>query len=442
MFIISVIFIFAAVKTDNETIIIPVGEIIRNRLDELNISQTELAVRVGEHIQTISAILCGKREITIPLSVRLDQELGFTPGTLAIAQTQLLVKKELEGKQMESKQEKKLLIMEKIKNNGGFWSYSGIPEHLDDDSVIEASLVHLDLEDLPLLFGIWSKAHIKKIWKERLVSQGKRMDILNYILAVKLFKYLRHTRASQLAKGIIILVIITWLSGVFHLYIFNTILTTIMNWGVLALMIIFQPELRRGLEQLGTNQFSKLIGIDKSIEVKTKENIYRIVIAATELSKSKTGALIVIERDIKLNDIIDTGIMMDSEISPQLLVNIFVPKTPLHDGAVVISDNKIIAASCMLPLADDKDIARELGTRHRAAIGISKETDCVAVVVSEETGKISIAKEGTLIADVKEETLKKILIKYLITIKDIEQEKNAKIQRFKNLYKKNKKSEE
>ena len=230
-------------------------------------------------------------------------------------------------------------------------------------------------------------------------------------LVVKLFKSIRHTRASQLAKGIVILIIITWLSGLLHLYVFNAIMTAIMNWGVLALMIIFQPELRRGLEQLGTNQFSKLIGIDKSIEVKTKENIYRIVIAATELSKTRTGALIVIERDIKLNDIIDTGIAMDSEISPQLLVNIFTPRTPLHDGAVVISDNKIAAASCMLPLADDKDIARELGTRHRAAIGISKETDCVAVVVSEETGKISIAKEGTLIADVKEETLKKIIIK-------------------------------
>lgn len=255
-------------------------------------------------------------------------------------------------------------------------------------------------------------------------------------LVVKLFKSIRHTRASQLAKGIVILIIITWLSGLLHLYVFNAIMTAIMNWGVLALMIIFQPELRRGLEQLGTNQFSKFIGIDKSIEVKTKENIYRIVIAATELSKTRTGALIVIERDIKLNDIIDTGIAMDSEISPQLLVNIFTPRTPLHDGAVVISDNKIAAASCMLPLADDKDIARELGTRHRAAIGISKETDCVAVVVSEETGKISIAKEGTLIADVKEETLKKILIKYLITIKDIEQEKNEKIKRFKKFYKK------
>ena len=125
------------------------------------------------------------------------------------------------------------------------------------------------------------------------------------------------------------------------------------------MQIIFQPELRRGLEQLGTNKFSQFIGIDKSIEVKTKENIYRIVIAATELAKSRTGALIVVERDIKLNDIIDSGIFMDAEISPQLLVNIFTTKTPLHDGAVVIKDNKIAAASCILPLADDKDIARE-----------------------------------------------------------------------------------
>ena len=122
----------------------------------------------------------------------------------------------------------------------------------------------------------------------------------------------------------------------------------------------------------------------------------------------------VIEREIKIEDITNTGIIMNSEISPQLLVNIFEPKTPLHDGAVVISNHKIAAASCMLPLADDKDIARELGTRHRAAIGISKESDAIVVVVSEETGKVSIAKDGTLIADVREDVLKKILIKNLI----------------------------
>lgn len=133
-----------------------------------------------------------------------------------------------------------------------------------------------------------------------------------------------------------------------------------------------------------------------------------------ELAKSKTGALIVIERDVKIQDIIATGIQMESEVSPQLICNIFVPNTPLHDGAVIIRDNKIAAASCMLPLANDQDIARELGTRHRAAIGISKESDSIAIVVSEETGKVSIAKDGTLIADLREDVLKKILLKNLV----------------------------
>ena len=198
-----------------------------------------------------------------------------------------------------------------------------------------------------------------------------------------------------------------------------------MNLGVIAIIVIFQPELRRGLEQLGTNKFTKFFGIDKDLSTKTKEDIYKIVIAATELSKSKTGALIVIERDIKIQDIIATGIPMNAEISPQLLVNIFVPNTPLHDGAVIISDNKIAAASCMLPLSDDKDIARELGTRHRAAIGISKESDAIVVVVSEETGKMSIAKDGTLIADVREDVMKKILIKNIITEPNFNREKNS-----------------
>ena len=169
------------------------------------------------------------------------------------------------------------------------------------------------------------------------------------------------------------------------------------------------------IKQLGTNKLTQFFGIDKDLSTKAKEDIYKIVIAAEELSKTKTGALIVIERDIKIQDIIATGIPMDAEVSPQLLVNIFVPKTPLHDGAVVISGNKIAAAACVLPLADDNDIAKELGTRHRAAIGISKESDSIVVVVSEETGKISVAKDGTLIADVREDVLKKILISNVVT---------------------------
>lgn len=187
-----------------------------------------------------------------------------------------------------------------------------------------------------------------------------------------------------------------------------------MTYGVILLIVMFQPELRRALEQLGTSKITKFFGIDKDIETKTKENIYKIVIATTELSKNKTGALIVIERDIKLKDIVDTGVLLNADISPQLLVNIFKPMTPLHDGAVIVSENRIMAAACMLPLANDKDISKGLGTRHRSAIGISKESDALVVVVSEETGKISLAKDGTLIADVKEETLKQILIKNLI----------------------------
>ena len=247
----------------------------------------------------------------------------------------------------------------------------------------------------------------------KLVSLILDLAIVIFIV-VKMFQIAKGSRALQLIKGIILFILITWLSGILNLTIVHSVLTAFLPSGVIALVVIFQPEIRRGLEQIGTNKFTNLFGMDKSIETKTREDIYKIVIAVEELAKTKTGALIVIQRDISLSDIISTGIEMNSEISPQLLVNIFVPKTPLHDGAVVISNNKIAAAACVLPLADDTDIAKELGTRHRAAIGISKESDAIVIVVSEETGKISVAKNGTLIADVKEDALKQILIKNLV----------------------------
>ncbi|MCI8470003.1 MAG: TIGR00159 family protein [Clostridia bacterium] len=268
----------------------------------------------------------------------------------------------------------------------------------------------------------------ENFYKDNIVSyikslQGNPYELVTLILDLAIviflvycfFKIVKGSRAWQLIKGIALLIIATWISGLFNLKILNWILTGIMNLGVIAIIVIFQPELRRGLEQLGTNKITKFFGIDKDVSTKTKEDIYKVVIAATELSKAKTGALIVLERDIKIQDIIATGIPMNAEVSPQLLVNIFEPKTPLHDGAVVISGNKIAAAACVLPLADDKDIAKELGTRHRAAIGISKESDSIVVVISEETGKMSVAKDGTLIADVREDVLKKILISNIVT---------------------------
>lgn len=270
----------------------------------------------------------------------------------------------------------------------------------------------------------------------RLISLILDLTIVIF-LVYKLIKATKNSRVWQLIKGITLLIVLTVVSGWLRLDICHYILTSVMTYGVIVMIVIFQPELRRGLEQLGTNKFTKFFGIDKDIITKTKENIYRIAIAASELSKTKTGALIVIERDIKIGDIAETGVEMDSEISPQLLVNIFVPNTPLHDGAVIISNNKIQAAACILPLSNDKQIAKELGTRHRAAIGISKETDSIAVVVSEETGKISIAKDGTLIADVSEETLRKILIKNIVTNRmvDEKQKKNDRLAKIKNKFK-------
>lgn len=273
-------------------------------------------------------------------------------------------------------------------------------------------------ENLTLNFsGIWNSfvSYMTELVQNpfKLLTLILDLAIVAYIL-YKFIIYAKKSRMWQLLKGILFILIITAISEALQLKILNFILTAFMPYGVIALIVIFAPELRRMLEQLGTNKLTRYFGIDKDLETKTKEDVYKIVIAATELAKTKTGGLIVIERDIKINDIMDSGVKIDSEVSPQLIVNLFTPNTPLHDGAVIVSNNKIAAAACILPLADDKDIAKEIGTRHRAGIGISKESDAIAIIVSEETGKISVAIDGNLIADVKEEALRNILIKHVI----------------------------
>ena len=272
-------------------------------------------------------------------------------------------------------------------------------------------------ENLTLSFsGIWNSfvSYMTELVQNpfKLLTLVLDLAIVTYIL-YKFIVYAKKSRMWQLLKGILFILIITAISEALQLKILNFILTAFMPYGVIALIVIFAPELRRMLEQLGTNKLTRYFGIDKDLETKTKEDVYKVVIATTELAKTKTGGLIVIERDIKINDIMDSGVKIDSEVSPQLIVNLFTPNTPLHDGAVIVSNNKIAAAACILPLADDKDIAKEIGTRHRAGIGISKESDAIAIIVSEETGKISVAIDGKLIADVKEEALRNILIKHV-----------------------------
>ena len=289
-------------------------------------------------------------------------------------------------------------------------------------------------ENLKLSFsGIWNSflSYMTELSQSpfRLLTLLLDLVIVAYIL-YKFIVYAKKSRVWQLLKGIFFILIITAISEVLQLKILNFLLTFFMPYGVIALIVIFAPELRRMLEQLGTNKITKYFGIYKDIEVKTKEDIYKIVIASTELTKTKTGGLIVIERDINISDIIESGVKIDSDVSPQLIVNLFTPNTPLHDGAVIISNNKIAAAACILPLADDKEIAKEIGTRHRAGIGISKESDAIAIIVSEETGKISVAIDGNLIADVKEEALKNILIKYMIN-KRFAVERNRRVKKLK-----------
>ncbi len=296
------------------------------------------------------------------------------------------------------------------------------------------------MEEIKLFWSNITSTYINNPW--HIVTLV--IDLIIVILLLKeMVRILKGSRAMQLLKGIMFLILFTWISSLFNLQILNFLLTNIMTYGVILLIVLFQPELRRALEQLGSsNKLTRYFGLEKDIIAKTKEDIYKIGIAAMELSKTKTGALIVIERDIHLKEIISTGVTINSEISPQLLVNIFTPNTPLHDGAVIISENKISAAACMLPLASDGDIARELGTRHRAAIGMSKESDAIIVVVSEETGRISVAKEGTLIADVKEEALKKILISNIITKRFKENDRKTIVDKVKNIkVKKDKKQE-
>jgi len=233
--------------------------------------------------------------------------------------------------------------------------------------------------------------------------------IVAYIF-YKMFMFIKDTRAAQVLKGILFLLVATELSNIFNLHTLYWLLVNTLQFGVIAALIIFQPELRAGLEHIGRTQFNFFGkgGINISEEALNK-NIDEIVEALYSLSRQKIGALIIMERETKIGDIINTGTIIDGEVSRQLLINIFIPNTPLHDGAVVIRDNQIKAAACFLPLTQSKDLSKELGTRHRAAIGVSEVSDCISLIVSEETGDVSIAKSGKIYRGVSKERMSNIL---------------------------------
>ncbi|OZB90403.1 diadenylate cyclase CdaA [Paenibacillus sp. XY044] len=237
-------------------------------------------------------------------------------------------------------------------------------------------------------------------WKES-IKDIIDIAIVTYII-YQVILLVRGTRAVQLLKGILVLVIIWALSTWFDLYTLKWLMNQIFNFGILAIFIIFQPELRRALEQLGRG---KLFGRSSAEDEQLNKLIGEVIKAVNYLARRKIGALIVFERETGLNEYTESGIPMQSMVSSQLLINIFIPNTPLHDGAVIIQNQQIAAAACYLPLSENPFISKELGTRHRAAIGISEVGDAVSIVVSEETGQISLAINGQVVRDIKEESL-------------------------------------
>lgn len=237
------------------------------------------------------------------------------------------------------------------------------------------------------------------------------------LIIYELSKVLRETRAVQLLKGIGILFFVLLLSDWLNLNALNYLLMNTMQTGLFAVVVIFQPELRNMLERVGRTKPGKILDIvsgpndnDKFVKV-----IDEICDAAVNLSKKNIGALIVIERTTKLGDVVRTGNVVNADVSSALLENLFVPNTPLHDGAVIVRGDRIHTAGCLLPLTSNTNLSRELGTRHRAALGISEASDAMVIVVSEETGKISIALNGTLTRNLDKDSLKRALIRIFVT---------------------------
>ena len=241
------------------------------------------------------------------------------------------------------------------------------------------------------------------------------ISIVTFII-YELMIIIKETRAKQLIKGLFVIIGVAYLSGLLGLSALSFILNSALQLMGLALVVLFHPELRRILEQLGRRNFSDIFKLDDNhnYAIATRIVMDELVDAVFGLSKKYTGALIIIERKTKVGDIITTGIEVDSLLTSEFIRNIFIPNTPLHDGAMIIRNNRIKAAGCILPLTENKDLDKELGTRHKAALGISEISDALSIVVSEETGNVSFAKDGVLTRNLDSAGLRKLISENLL----------------------------
>lgn len=260
-------------------------------------------------------------------------------------------------------------------------------------------------------------------------------DIVEIIILALMFYeimiWIRKTKAWILFKGIVAVMAFILIASIFHLDTILWIINNILSVGVIALVVIFQPELRKALEQLGQkNYFANFLSLDGGKKVSERfsdRTINELVKATYELGRTKTGALIVIEQNYSLQEYIRTGIDIDAVISSQLLINIFEHNTPLHDGAVIVRGNRVVSATCYLPLSDNMELSKELGTRHRAGVGIAEVTDAFTIIVSEETGKVSVTQGGQLLRNIGGDQLRSLLVK--VQDKNVESKHHFKIWR-------------
>ncbi len=226
-----------------------------------------------------------------------------------------------------------------------------------------------------------------------LIRVSDIIDIAIISFAVyKLFSLLRNTRAEQVLNGLIIVLIFASVADIFNLNTVSWVMNQFLTVALVFIIVVFQPEMRSALERIGRGR--SIFTGERAL--RSEKTIDELVSAASSLSRQKIGALVVIERETGLSDIVESGTKLHAEVTSELLINIFIPNTPLHDGAVIISEDEILAAACYLPLSSSNTISKELGTRHRAAIGISERSDCIVVVVSEETGNISVVEAGRI----------------------------------------------
>jgi diadenylate cyclase len=244
------------------------------------------------------------------------------------------------------------------------------------------------------------------------VRMIKITDVLDMLLVAfivyKLITFMSKSASARVIRGVIVLLAAMWLSSILELNVVNYLLGNAMEFGVLVLVILFQPELRRFLERVGSSEFMNIFG-RAGVTREMETAINQTISACVDLSKTKTGALIIFERRTKLDDTIKTGTLINADMQAELIKNIFYPKTPLHDGAVIVRNGKIAAAGCILPNSSNPNISKELGTRHRAGIGMSEVSDAIVIIVSEETGSISIAIDGMLKRHLAPDTFEKIL---------------------------------